>query len=435
MKQSKLVSMLLITLMVCGWALALLKDDSAENEEYLRHVEMAEEYVQRGLYQKSIEEYDSALAIRNTEDVWKCKLDSYERCYEENKKIYNDYLNAAQTAVSYYSSNVEYLITLANLYITRNEYLAAYKALEKAINNGMDDVSVNELLFDVTYAYEIKWKSYTDYRTCVNGYYAVCETGVWTYTGEDNSDTEFEKLFFAGDVGEDGIRVIESESKACLINENEVVQGFLNFKPEDAGYYSEGLVPICNNGIYGYYDSLGDLQFGNYTYAGAFINGQAAVKKDNIWFLIDKEGNKVSEDTYEDIVLNNGGIYISDGVMIAKKDGYYKFYNGEEQYGSYDNVDVLTDDKIIAVCKDNKWGFVDIEGNELIAPVYAGAKSFSNGLAAVSNGEYWGFINTDGELVIDYIFYGADYFNSSGCCMVETGKGTNWQLISLYINQ
>ena len=154
MKQSKLISMVLITLMVCGWALALLKDDSAENEEYLRHVEMAEEYVQRGLYQKSIEEYDSALAIRNTEDVWKCKLDSYERCYEENKKIYNDYLNAAQTAVSYYSSNVEYLITLANLYITRNEYLAAYKALEKAINNGMDDVSVNELLFDVTYAYD-----------------------------------------------------------------------------------------------------------------------------------------------------------------------------------------------------------------------------------------------------------------------------------------
>lgn len=90
-------------------------------------------------------------------------------------------------------------------------------------------------------------------------------------------------------------------------------------------------------------------------------------------------------------------------------------------------------DNMIAVCKDGKWGFVDLEGKEIIAPKYKDAKSFSNGLAAVSDGEKWGFIDSAGNLVIDYLFYGGDYFNDEGCCMVETGQGTTWQLISLYI--
>ena len=91
----------------------------------------------------------------------------------------------------------------------------------------------------------------------------------------------------------------------------------------------------------------------------------------------------------------------------------------------------MTDDNMIAVCKNGKWGFVNSEGEEVIVPVYAEAKSFSNGLAAVSNGETWGFIDRDGTLVIDYVFLNADYFNSKGNCMVEESLD-NWKLLTLY---
>lgn len=433
MKQSKLIIILLIVLIIGGWGTALLATDIGETKEYNGHIEMAEEYMGRGLYQKAIEEYDAALDIKSTEAVWTAKLGAYQKRYEESTKIYDDYLSAAQSAVSYYSKNADYLITLANLYMVRDEYTSAYKALNNAVESGLKNEKVDALLLDVKYAFEIKWKAYTGCSACSNGYYAVSETGVWTYIEQDGSDTDYEQLLFAGPVGASGIRVVQDEARAYLIDEKEVVQGILKFAPTAAGVFSENLIAIKDDKSYSYYNSLGDKQFGEYDAAGAFVNGVAAVQKDGKWFLIDNKGKEVSSEKYEDIILQANGTHLKDGVMIAKKDGTYKIYRDGKASGNYSDADIITDDNMIAVCKDGKWGFVDLEGKEILAPKYKDAKSFSNGLAAVSNGEKWGFIDTAGNLVIDYLFYGGDYFNAEGCCMVETGQGTTWQLISLYI--
>lgn len=434
MKQSKLIIILLVVLIIGGWGAALLATDSGETKEYNGHIDMAEEYMERGLYQKAIEEYDAAIAIKSTEDVWTAKLDAYQKRYEESTKIYDDYLSAAQSAVSYYNKNADYLLTLANLYMIREEYSSAYKALNNAIEADLKNEKVDALLLDVKYAFEIKWKAYTGYSACSNGFYAVSETGVWTYIEQDGSDTDYDQLFFAGPVGESGIRVVQDKVRAYLIDEKEVVQGILKFNPTAAGVYSENLIAIKNDTSYSYYNSLGDKQFGEYDAAGAFIDGVAAVQKNGKWFLIDTKGKEVSSEKYEDIVLQANGTHLKDGFMIAKKDGEYKIYRDGKAIGGYSDADIITDDNLIAVCKDGKWGFVNNEGKEIIAPKYKDAKSFSNGLAAVSDGKKWGFIDVAGNLVIDYLFYGGDYFNDEGCCMVETGQGTTWQLISLYIN-
>ena len=125
MKQSKLVIILLVVLIIGGWGATLLATNSGEKKEYNGHIEMADEYMERGLYQKAIEEYDAALSIKNTEEIWTSKLSAYEKRYKESTKIYDDYLSAAQSAVSQYSKNVDYLLQLANLYIVRDEYSSA----------------------------------------------------------------------------------------------------------------------------------------------------------------------------------------------------------------------------------------------------------------------------------------------------------------------
>lgn len=435
MKQSKLVVIILVVLIIGGWGVALFSTDSGETKEYNDHIEMAEKYVKRGLYQKAIEEYDAALNINSTEKVWLAKLDAFQKRYEESTKIYDDYLSAAQSAVAYYSDNAEFLVTLANLYVVRDEYNLAYKALKSAVDSGLEDEKVTKLLSDIKYAFEVKWKAYTGYLPCYNGVYAVNETGIWTYIEQDGSDTEFEQLLFAGPVGELGIRVVQDKTRSYLVDEKDVVQGILNFTPTAAGLYSEKLIAINNGASYSYYNSLGDKQFGEYDDAGAFVDGVAAVRKNDKWFLIDNKGKEVSSDKYQDIILQPNGTHLKNGVMIAKKDGVYRFYRDGKAIGKYSDIDIITDDNRIAVCKDGKWGFVDIEGKEIIAPRFNEAKSFSNGLAAVSNGEKWGFIDLNGNLVIDYLFYGGDYFNDEGCCMVEVGQGTTWQLISLYIKK
>ncbi len=432
MKQTKLISVLLVILVAFAWLTALTDTGTEETEEYETHVSLAEEYVKRGLYQKAIQEYDAAIAMQSSTELWDKKLEAYKDRYAESTDIYNEYLRAAESAVSRYSDNASYLMILANLHIVREDYVGAYKVLNRAVEAGMKNADVETLLLDVKYAYQLDWKAYVDYRTCVNGFYPVSGTGVWTYIEEDGTDTEIAQLVLAGPVGEGGIRVVQNQTRAQLVDSNNEVQGILNFIPEDAGVYSQGLVPIKKDGTYGYYNSLGDYQFGTYQNAGTFTEGQAAVQEKDRWFLIDTTGKKCSEKTYEEIVLNRDGSYCTDGVMLVKEGGKYKFLKDGQTIGAYDDVDVITSDKAVAVCKGSKWGFVDLEGKELIAPKYKKAKSFSNGLAAVSNGEQWGFIDLKGDLVIDYTFYDADYFNSEKCCMIELGRGTGWQMLSLY---
>ena len=432
MKQSKIAIIVLACLVVLGWFSVLFAGDSGETEEYQAHLDQAEKYVDRTLYQKAIEEYDAALALKNTQEVWSDKLEAYRLRYEESTDIYNDYLSAAQNAVSAYAENPEYLLTLVGLYLDREEYTQAYKALEKAVDAGMEDEKVQELYTQVKYAYQLGWKEYAGYVPCVNGYYAVNETGVWTYITEDGGETDFAGLVMAGPVGESGVRVVRDETRSYLVDDGGVVQGILSFEPEAAGVYAEGLIALERDGSFAYYDSMGDEQFGDYAQAGTFVEGEAAVQQGDAWFLIDAQGNQVSEETYEDIVLYADGTHKKDGLMIAKQEGVYRFYKDGETFGEYEDADIVTADGMVAVCKDGKWGYVNLEGEELIAPAYAEAKSFSNGLAAVSDGKLWGFIDTTGQLVIDYTFYGTDYFNSQKDCMVETREGEAWQLLSLY---
>lgn len=73
---------------------------------------------------------------------------------------------------------------------------------------------------------------------------------------------------------------------------------------------------------------------------------------------------------------------------------------------------------LILVIKDRKTGFVDLDGNFVIQPIYSNAKEFGrakgeNGkidLAPVEIDGKWGFINKEGKLVIPNKFDSADAF-------------------------
>ena len=126
--------------------------------------------------------------------------------------------------------------------------------------------------------------------------------------------------------------------------------------------------------------------------------------------MIDDTGKTVS-DSYEDIKLDLYGSYAQGGVILAKKGGSYHIYDLEEnQIGDFscDDIDICIDDGLIAFKQGGKWGYVDTEGNVAVKPQYAGAKSFSDHLAAIcdENG-HWGFINSKYEQVIGFDYLDA----------------------------
>ena len=426
----KIIPVLLVVLIAAGWASALLSNSSTSNayEEYL---ETARDYVDRGLYEMAIQKYDSAISVDSTNTAWEEKMAAYALWYEEDTGCYSDYLEAAVSAIAAKPKVVSYVITAAELYMINDSYESAVKVIEAAQGNGLESDDLSALLLEAKYAYSIGWRSYDGVGSYSEEYYPVMSGETWTYIEADGSTTDYEDLLYAGPVGDDGMRLVQDETRAFLIDEDDVVQGILDFEPDAAGVYAEGLIAISKDGSYGYYNSLGDYQFGDYDEAGTFTDGKAAVKDGDVWYLIDTTGAQVSEETYDDIVLCEDGTYILDDVMIASQNGVYSIYTDGEASGSYEDADLVTKDGIIAVLSDGLWGYVNLKGEEIIAPTYEAALSFSNGMAAVCIDEKWGFINEDGTLVIEAIFYGAGYFNDEGCCMMETADGTQWQLIEL----
>lgn len=425
MKNSTLITVMLIVLMALGWTSALLAPRNKEQVEINSHITQAEDYVDRQLYQKAIEEYDAALAIRNDEHIWGLKMDAYKSLYEWNDiDFYKSYLKAAETSAKLFPMNVGFQICLADLYICKEKYASAFKSLSDAVAAGNKDEQVVDYLFDVKYAFKVQKALYLDYRPCCNDFYVVTKkkNGIYYLKSSDRT-YDYNKMYsFAGPIGEDGIRLISNDLGTYLIDGKNIVQGIIKFKPEDCGVYSDGLIPIKQNGKYSYYDILGDAQFDGavFDYAGTFSNGTAAVRVNGKWQIIDKNGKTFDDKVYEDIVLFSDGTYTRKDVKLFKYDGKYHLIVKGEERGTFNGVDILTDDGLIAVCDNGKWGFVDLEGEMKIKPQFLNARSFSNGLAAVFNGVNWGFINTDGQVAIDYQFPEVDYFDKDRNCMVVT---------------
>ena len=423
MKNSVGITVLFIVLISLGWISLLLTPKNKVENEIKAHMDQAEDYVNRGLYQKAIEEYDAANQIRDDERIWELKLDAHNNLYEWNPDdFYNGFLTASEEAAKKYPLNADFQTTLADLYLVKDDYVSAYKSLSKAIEAGNKEQKVLDYRFKVKYAFKLESPRYLDYHSSLNGSFSVCrKKGEWYYLNASDLTNENNKTYaFTGPIGKDGLRLVSFEGRCFLMNSKSVIQGIEKFVPEASGIFADGLIPIKYEGKYHYYDILGDVQFDkeSYDYAGSFSNGTAAVCKDNKWFIINKNGEAVDDNVYDDVVLFLDGTYTKNNVKIFKYSGKYHLIVKDEERGEFDDVDILTDDGLIAVCVNGKWGYVDFEGEMKIEPKYLEAKSFSYGLAAVYNGTDWGFINKNDELAIDYQFLDVDYFDSSRNCII-----------------
>ncbi len=441
MKPSKfIVTALLAALMLGGWCACLLGIGMPETEtaedDYDLTIALAEDYMQRGLYQKAIAEYEAAVSMENREEDWQAILDAYVLSCEEGTSSESEYRSAAISASLACPTNTDFCMLAVSLCEEQSNYTSIYDCLAAVIEAGGANDEITALYYEIRYAYSTGYESWESASALCGGYYVVENDGAAGLADSGGSQAVACTLDTCSPVGDDEVYVCAKDGSGFIMDLDGIVQGKLSFAPSDAGVYSQGFVAVQNGDTYSYYDVLGDEQFGSYISAGSFQDGKAAVRNADGWVIIDTNGNIVSDNVYDDIILNADGSYLKNGVMLAKKDGAYHIYDEEEQQVgslSCDSVDCQTDStSYIAFERDGLWGFADLSGNEVIAPVYSGAKSFSAGLAAVYNGETWGFIAENGDVVIDYVFEEAYYFDSDGSCMVKTAEGV-YKLITLDI--
>jgi hypothetical protein len=78
----------------------------------------------------------------------------------------------------------------------------------------------------------------------------------------------------------------------------------------------------------------------------------------------------------------------------------YKYYNFK--FEEKDVTEILSSNTLFVSKKDDKYGFVDKDGNVVVDYIYDEAQEQNSyGYAAVKKGDLWGAIDSEGNVVVE----------------------------------
>ena len=191
--------------------------------------------------------------------------------------------------------------------------------------------------------------------------------------------------------------------------------------------FSNGLASVKVEGRWGFVDRSGrfviDPQFKK---ACPFAEGRAFVFTDeNDWTYIDLLGKVMrTENTPELREIEESAF--SDGLALIKnREGSFGFINrdGEPVIAPQFPAAKAFSDGYAAVKISDRWGFIDKNKEFVINPKYIAAGHFSEGLAPVrENTNTWGYTNRKGEMVIAPQFEEARAFSNGRAAVMLNGR-------------
>lgn len=210
------------------------------------------------------------------------------------------------------------------------------------------------------------------------------------------------------------------------------------------GLLSEQLIPVIEEGKGGYIDEKGNTKIPfNYDNVLAFSEGKAAVKKDGKYGVINNSNELIIPFEFEYIS------YFKHGVSAAKKDGRYGLIDDQGEFvtqNKYDHIvmddirephlenyndlinyiqpSILTDiyysDSLLylknenfsdffIVEEGNKYGYIDISGNEIIQPIYDGLSRIKDNFIIAKIEDTFGCLNTEGKIILPFQYQNIEY--------------------------
>jgi len=225
---------------------------------------------------------------------------------------------------------------------------------------------------------------------------------------------------------------------------------------QEVSYEEEGLIAVFNGEYWGYLDLAGktvvEPQFFD---ADDFHEGWAGASKlDDNWGFIDRSGKWVIAPQFTFVMeFNNGKALVEDedGVYYINRQGNrlsddsipgsnlsrFQAPNGKvgiQRMDSsfliqprYDNLSLRSRNTYFFLDK-GYWGLMDTSGKVLYPAKFESFAYFSDGLAPVKLQGKWGYINRQGAVVIPCIFEEARYFSYNRAAVKFDGK---WGLINL----
>ena len=177
--------------------------------------------------------------------------------------------------------------------------------------------------------------------------------------------------------------------------------------------FSDGLAAVVKDGKLGFVDTTGKVvvpliyDCGMYDKFN-FSHGLAVVTKGDFdspdCLVIDNTGNPAFDFKYDYAKLSG----YSEGMLAVAVDGGWTFGGGYYLGRTYSG---------------GKYGFIDTDGNEIVAPVYDYVSDFQDGIAVVCKDGKYGAIDIIGNVVVPIIYSDISVYGSDGLLCVCNDKG------------
>ncbi|WP_459195439.1 WG repeat-containing protein [Wukongibacter baidiensis] len=204
---------------------------------------------------------------------------------------------------------------------------------------------------------------------------------------------------------------------------NELIRSQKHFYSE----LSEGMRRVKNDeDKWGYCDRNNNIVIPfQYDEAESFYNGSAIVTVDEKKGFIDKDGKWILEPQYESVQLME-----MNGYYIAEDDEgqcLLDVSNLDKISKKYDSIEPFCSTNLVPVIEEDKLGFINIKGEEIIKPEYDSENySFSKECMAVSQNNQMFYIDEEGERIGDLVFEDANSFTNG---LAEVKLDGKWGVV------
>lgn len=425
-----LVPIVMILLMVVSWYM-LISEAMETEEEYNLNITEARKYAEKGITKYAIDYYTKALEIKDSTDIYVEVAEYYKKQGKQE-----EYLSWCIDFFDKYPKEPKAYDCLLQSYMECKDYESCYDILTTATKRNVSSDYIKEVTEKIKYVYTFDFNTYEDVSVYSNNFCAVCNKGVWGFVDRYGKVRiackyvdvgAFTKTNYASVVNADGEAYFIDKTGSKILVATDTYKNF--------GLLVGGIIPAQKiDGKYVYVNQDLKELFGEYDYASTINNDIAAVLNGNKWSLIKANGDKVTEETYVDVKLDEKNIaYRNDRLFVSKNGSCYIMIDGKgKQIGSltFEDAKVFASTDSAAVKIDGKWRFISKDGKLVSDKKYDDARSYINDLAAVCIDGKWGFVDRNENIVIDAQFNGTKDFNEKGSCFVNTGD--KWQLLKLY---
>lgn len=431
MKNQKLMIPLLVVFLFLISIYKQVSDVSSNKKAYNQYLTLARQQASLGVA-TAIENYKNALEINPNIEI---SLEIADFLKKEGKQ--NELIKWCKKTISEYPYDSRGFECIIKAFAENEEYNKAFDYIYECEGRRIASDNIEELKKSLMYKYKLDYSKFNEVSVFINGYCACEHKEQWGYTDIFGNHVIEVAYKYVGDFTEsETASVVDNEDYAYFINkENEKVLASAT-KYTLYGNLSNNLVPAqLPSGKYVYLDkNLERIDEKSYDYASTYNLKLAAVKNNNKWEIINTKG--------ETIIGNLDDVYLDETEICCRNERLFVKFAGSSNWSlidtkgekigndSYNDVRLFNDDTYAAVLKNGAWRFIDKNGNDVLKKTFTGARSFSNGLAAISVADEWGFIDMEGNIVIEPAFDDAKDFTDKGSVFVK--EDNYWHLLKLY---